>query len=103
VKAWFFFILQKIIRMKKVITLLAVLLFFSNCQVDTETQNIKVKNQYSIDLPKSLASVDFLHEDASLQYQNILSEFYTIVIDEPSSDFDNLVLEDASLRETYTP
>ena len=89
--------------MKKIITLLAVLFFFSNCQVDTETQNIKVKNQYSIDLPKSFSKVDFLHEDASLQYQNILSEFYTIVIDEPSSDFDNLVLEDASLRETYTP
>ncbi len=68
-----------------------------------EIQSIKIKGQYEIELPKTLSKADNLHEDASLQYQNILNEFYTIVIDEPISDFNDLVTQDEYLAESYKP
>jgi len=71
--------------------------------VKEETQSIKIKDQYKIELPKTLSKADNLHEDASLQYQNLFSEFYTIVIDEPISDFNDLVTQDEYLAESYKP
>jgi len=68
-----------------------------------EIQSIKIKGQYEIELPKKLSKADNLHEDASLQYQNLFSEFYTIVIDEPISDFNDLVTQDEYLAENYKP
>lgn len=68
-----------------------------------EIQSIKIKGQYEIKLPKTLSKADNLHEDASLQYQNIFNEFYTIVIDEPISDFNDLVTQDEYLAESYKP
>jgi len=68
-----------------------------------EVQSIKIKGQYEIELPKTLSKADNLHEDASLQYQNLFSEFYTIVIDEPISDFNDLVTQDEYLAESYKP
>jgi hypothetical protein len=80
---------------------LITFLFFS-C-ANEKVQSIKVKGQYEIELPKTLSKADNLHEDASLQYQNLFSEFYTIVIDEPISDYNNLVIQDVYLAENYTP
>jgi hypothetical protein len=62
-----------------------------SCQKEADFQEIKIRNQYALSLPKSLSKVDYLHEDASLQYQNLFTEFYTIVIDEPSIDFDKII------------
>jgi len=74
-----------------------------SCQKEADFQEIKIRNQYALSLPKSLSKVDYLHEDASLQYQNLFTEFYTIVIDEPSIDFDKMITEDSNLAEYYTP
>lgn len=89
--------------MKKIIVYALLLTTLIQCKKKEETELIKVKKQYSIEIPKSLTKVEFLHADASLQYQNMENEFYTIVIDEPSVDFENLILEDADLRATYSP
>ncbi|MEZ4839551.1 hypothetical protein [Flavobacterium sp.] len=68
-----------------------------------EIQSIKIKGQYEIKLPKTLSKADNLHEDASLQYQNIFNEFYTIVIDEPIADFNDMVKFDFLLKGNYSP
>ncbi|WP_333694159.1 hypothetical protein [Flavobacterium sp.] len=78
-------------------------IFAVGCQKDSAFQEVKINNQYALSLPKSLSPVDYLHEDASLQYQNLFTEFYTIVIDEPSKEFDKMIAEDYSLAEYYTP
>ncbi len=89
--------------MKRAILYFSILFLLSNCQKQEETELVKVKKQYSLAIPQSLTKVDYLHADASLQYQNALTEFYTIVIDEPSVDFDTLILQEADLRAQYSP
>ena len=101
-KTWFFLSFQKI-KMKKIVLYSTILFIFNQCQKKEATELVKVKKQYSVEIPKSLTKVDFLHADASLQYQNEKTEFYTIVIDEPSADFDTLVLQEADLRAQYSP
>lgn len=86
--------------MKKIFFVLLPFLVLS-CQGD-ETQKITIQNLYEIELPKSLSKADNLHEDASLQYQNLFSEFYTIVIHEPSDSFDELIATDPMLADNYT-
>lgn len=86
--------------MKKIFFLLLSFLVLS-CQ-NNETQKITIQNLYEIELPKTLSKADNLHEDASLQYQNLFSEFYTIVINEPSNDFDELISSDPMMAENYT-
>ena len=75
---------------------------FLSCTND-KVQSVKVKGKYEIELPKTLTKADNLHEDASLQYQNIFSEFYTIVIDEPIADFNDMVKFDFLLKGNYSP
>lgn len=96
-----FFIFPK--KMKKAILYIVLLSLFTNCQKKEETELVRVKNQYTLAIPKSMSKVDYLHTDASLQYQNANTDFYTIVIDEPSDDFNTLVLQEADLRATYSP
>lgn len=67
--------------MKKLL-LFAALFFVFSCQESQETQTIKIKNQYSLDLPVSLSLATNLNNEASLQYQNIFDDLYVIVIDE---------------------
>ncbi|RXR35365.1 hypothetical protein EQG68_00280 [Flavobacterium piscinae] len=90
--------------MKKIhlISFILISFLFLSC-ANEEVQSIKVKGQYEIELPKILSKADNLHEDASLQYQNIFSEFYTIVIDEPIADFNDMVKFDFLLKENYSP
>lgn len=99
-----FFILHKIFHMRtiRICYCLLICFFVFSCG-NEEIQSVKIKGQYQIELPKTLSKADNLHEDASLQYQNIFSEFYTIVIDEPVSDFNDMVSQDEYLAESYTP
>ena len=64
--------------MKKLL-LLATLFFIISCQENEKTQTIKIKNQYSLDLPESLSLATNLNNEASLQYQYLPEEFYVIV------------------------
>lgn len=89
--------------MKKFLSLLSLLFVLFACKQDTSTQTITIKKLYSLEIPNFLSVANHLHEDASLQYQNIFKEFYTIVIDEPSKDFDDMIVNEPSLSDYYTP
>jgi hypothetical protein len=71
--------------MKKIIALCLFTVLLS-CD-SNEVQTVSIKNQYSLELPDFLSKARDLHEDASLQYQNALREFYVVVIDEPKQEF----------------
>lgn len=75
-----------------------IVTLFTAC--DSEPKTVKIKKQYSVVLPSFLTEGKGLHDDASLQYQNLLKEFYVIVIDEPSSTLDNMITESLP---GYTP
>lgn len=82
-------------------TLLFTALASCNSNLD-QTKSIKVKNQYSLDIPEALNKVTNLNDDASLQYQNPLKELYIIVIDETKESVNNAISLN-NLDETYTP
>ncbi|RDY61243.1 hypothetical protein [Flagellimonas nanhaiensis] len=54
---------------------------------------IEVNGEYRLSLPKYMRKTDNLNEEASLQYQNIFKETYTIVIDESKDDFIEMFTE----------
>jgi hypothetical protein len=68
-----------------------------SCADSFEKENIKIKNQYSIVLPKFLSKSNTLNNEASLQYQNLLREFYVIVIDETKDEVHEVVNNDDNL------
>ena len=94
---------KRITPMKKFLSLLSLLFVLFACKQDTSSQTITIKKLYSLEIPSFLSAANHLHEDASLQYQNIFKEFYTIVIDEPSKDFDEMIVNEPSLSDYYTP
>ncbi|KGO92249.1 hypothetical protein [Flavobacterium subsaxonicum] len=61
-----------------------VVLFITSCQ--EQPQLIKVKGRYSLELPASFSLATNLNDHASLQYQDINSDFYVIVLDEDKRD-----------------
>lgn len=85
--------LLKPLRMKQFLFFCASIIFLSACGLSGEYQTITVEGRYSLDLPTELTSTTELHEEASLQYMNIIREFYVMVIDEPIEDFAKAVSE----------
>jgi len=75
--------------MKKVLLLGFLSILFISCNSKTEYQTVKIKNRYSLDLPEYMGEAKDLNTEASLQYQNTFRELYTIVLDEPKTDFPN--------------
>lgn len=55
--------------------------------------HVEVNGEYRLSLPKYMRKTDNLNEEASLQYQNIFKETYTIVIDEAKDDFVDMFTE----------
>lgn len=86
--------------MKKITALLLLMITLTSCESGEEKQTVTIDNRYSLDLPSFLAEGIDLNDDASLQYQNILREFYVIVIDEPKSDI-TAVIADNGLTGMY--
>ena len=76
--------------MKNIFFAFFTLLFIVSCNKSETVQTVKIKNQYSIELPESLSKTNDLNDDASLQYQNLYDEFYIIVIDEKTTEIDDL-------------
>lgn len=74
------------------------LLLFVSCNESTQT--VKISNRYTLDVPAFLTETNNLNTDASLQYQNLLKEFYVIVIDEPKKAFNDVVVAN---KLEYTP
>ena len=88
--------------MKKILPLLSLVFVLFACKQDASTETITIKKLYSLEIPDFLSAANHLHEDASLQYQNIFKVFYTIVIIEPSKDFNEMIVDEPSLSEYYT-
>lgn len=84
-------------KAKALYLLLAVSLLIS-CK--KERQTIDIKGQYTIEIPASLSKTNDLNEEASLQYQDNFNDFYTIVIDEPKTEFTK-ALKQNSLEGAY--
>ena len=61
---------------------------------------VRVKDEYSISVPKVMQKTTALNSDASLQYQNIHKEIYTIVTDESKQEFLD-TLEELGHKEKY--
>jgi hypothetical protein len=68
-----------------------------------ENAEWKVVNSrnFSIRLPGYLKKGTNLHDDAVVQYQNVIKELYFIVIEE-SADVFNATIEDSDLQDDYT-
>jgi len=87
--------------MKKLaILMLAIAAAMASCQTDRKDQVVTVKNKYTISLPPFVKESSGLNDDASLQYQNSLREFYVVVIDESKSEFEK-ALSDNDLNDLY--
>ena len=70
--------------MKNYIYLIVFSLILFSCNKE-KNQTISKAN-FSIDLPSDLSETKELNDVASLQFQNIYSEFYVLVIDEKKKD-----------------
>jgi TonB family protein len=65
-------------------------------------QNVVViENRYSMEIPSFLSKATDLNDDASLQYKNIFSDLYIIVLDETKKEFSN-ILSKNELASTFT-
>lgn len=77
--------------MKNALLLLSTLFLVSSCGLSFQDKEVTINEQYSVTVPGSLTETDLLNDEASLQYMNALSELYIVVIDEPKSDFEEVV------------
>ncbi len=85
--------------MKKVVVLLATVLFLASCS--ESTQNVVIDNRYSMDVPEGLTTTTELNDIASLQYQDMVNELYVVVIDEPIKDINDAIIE-MEMQDTYS-
>jgi len=68
-----------------------------------ETAEWKIVNSrnFSVKLPSYLKKATELHDDAVVQYQNVIKEFYFIVIQESAADFSSTI-ESSALEDEYS-
>ena len=71
----------------KYIYTLSLLLILSSCN-ETDTFTKIDGGKFTIELPSNLSETKDLNQDAVLQYQNIFSEFYAIVIED---DYESII------------
>ncbi len=83
--------------MKKII-FLCLLAFIFSCGSSDEVETVTIAHKYSIELPTFLSKGTGLQDDASLQYQNLLREFYVVVVDEPKFGLSEILMNAG-----YTP
>jgi len=74
-----------------------IFIFFQSCKNDNAFETIQVNNQYSVGIPLILTKAQTLHDEASLQYQNLLQELYVIVIDDPKNEIHDMINEEEAL------
>jgi hypothetical protein len=86
---------------KKLYLIILSLIILVSCQPADTEKNIIIENRYSISIPSFLTKVSNLNEEASLQYQHALKEFYVIVIDEPKEEMQK-ALTAYDLTDIYT-
>ena len=57
---------------------------------DEDFNTIKINNEYQISVPRFMNGTTGLNEEASLQFQSLLTETYLIIIDEPKAGFEEV-------------
>ena len=72
-------------------TLLSLTLLVSACQKQNVISH-EIKKQYTIEVPDFMSKTAVLNRDASLQVQNEAKEFFTVVIDESKTDFNEMMV-----------
>jgi hypothetical protein len=84
--------------------MLIVLSFFSfsSCQEEKEYEARLVNNTYSIEIPLMLTQATSLHDEASLQYQNLQQELYVLAIEEPKNEIHDMIHQEEALT-NFTP
>lgn len=82
--------------MKSLFLSITVLLLIISCQEKEEFNTITIAEKYSMKLPSSLSKSEDLNENASLQYQNVFKELYTIVVDETKESVDPILASDTT-------
>ena len=92
--------------MKKISSLYLIPFLFcftllSSCNMQTTYETVVTGQKYSLELPSYLKVGTELHEEATLQYQNPLKEFYVIVIEDSKTKLDQL-LEENGLQEMFS-
>ena len=58
-----------------------------NLSLEHDFSLIKINNEYQIRIPNYMKKTEELHDEASLQFQNVFKETYLIIIDEPKDEF----------------
>ena len=86
--------------LKCTLTLIVTALLLYSCGAKDSYQTVTVENKYELTLPSFLSKASDLNDDASLQYQNAIREFYAIVIYEPVIDLEE-ALEEGGLADDY--
>lgn len=81
--------------------LLILMTLVSSCGSEEGVQTITIEGRYTLTIPAFLSEADDLHEDASLQYQNIFKDVYVLVIDEPKTALHD-ILDEFDYEETYS-
>lgn len=90
--------------MRLILPILLACTLFLGCQFekDFETKTVSA-SRFSLDIPVFLKKSDNLHDEAALQYQNLIREYYTIVIEEPIEDFQAIIDIEDYYKENFTP
>ena len=72
--------------MKRLAIFLLATILFSACSWDGKFKRVKVENSFTLDIPNFLSESNMLNDMATLQYQDIMRDFYVIVIEEDKSE-----------------
>lgn len=67
--------------------------------MDSNFTEIEINHQYGLTIPGYMRETTGLNSEASLQYQNVFNETYTIIIDEPKEEFVQVFRELDQYRE----
>lgn len=75
---------------------------FSSCKNEKEYEAKVVNNSFSLDIPLILTQSTSLHDEASLQYQNLQQELYVLAIEEPKNEIHDMIQQEEALA-NFTP
>lgn len=75
-------------------------LLLMGCRVSDAKQVVTLKGKFELKLPANFKKLTDLNNEASLQYGNSFTEFYTIVIEESNAELFGLASEEMKQGET---
>lgn len=92
---------QKTNNMKNLYILSIAILFLASCgQSVDKMQKVDIDGKFTVEVPEVMTKTTGLNDDACLEYQNTLKEYYMIVIDDDIKEFNEVFVE-SGLNEYY--